>query len=349
MEVFERLRVEPELAHVELQVALVEQPHDDLLAPQRRQRRHAEVHLAALAELELDATVLRETALGDVERRHDLDAADDGVLQLDGGRHLLGEHAVDAVAHPELLLVRLDVDVARALLDGVEQHHVDQADDRRVLAGLLELEEVGRVVLVAGELDLGLVETGHDLVVRGPRVVVLLDRRVDRGLARDDRLDVVAGEKLQVVDRVEVRRVGHRDDERVARSRDREHLVPLARLLGHELEHVGIDLVLFEVDGGDAVLLAEKAGDLVVADVPELRERVAEVVARLLLLVLRVPKLRKGDELLADEELSQPVVVGHAASALEAEGPAAKDPMSPSSVKSIESHGRAAGGEGGTG
>ena len=30
--------------------------------------RHAEVHLAALAELQLDAPVLRQAALGDVER-----------------------------------------------------------------------------------------------------------------------------------------------------------------------------------------------------------------------------------------------------------------------------------------
>jgi hypothetical protein len=36
----------------------------------------AEVHLLALADLELDAAVLREAALGDVERAHDLEAAE---------------------------------------------------------------------------------------------------------------------------------------------------------------------------------------------------------------------------------------------------------------------------------
>ncbi len=59
LEVVERLLVEAELRHVELQVRLVEQPQDDLLAPHRRQHRDAEVHLAALAELQLDAAVLR--------------------------------------------------------------------------------------------------------------------------------------------------------------------------------------------------------------------------------------------------------------------------------------------------
>ena len=67
--------VEAELGHVELQVALVEQAQDDLLAPHRRQHRDAEVHLAALAELELDAAVLRQAPLGDVELAHDLEAA----------------------------------------------------------------------------------------------------------------------------------------------------------------------------------------------------------------------------------------------------------------------------------
>ena len=97
-------------------------------------------------------------------------------------------------------------------------------------------------------------------------------------------------------------------------------LVPLARLLRHELQNVRVDLVLLEVDRRDAVLLAEEARDLVVADVAELRERVAEVAARLLLLVLRVPELRERDELLADEQLSQPVVVRHAAVSLTADG-----------------------------
>ena len=96
-------------------------------------------------------------------------------FSLSGGVISSCEHAVDAVAHAELLLVGLDVDVARALLDGVEQDHVDEADDRRVLARLLELEEVD-VLVVAGELDLLLVEAGHHLVVRGAGVVVLLDR-----------------------------------------------------------------------------------------------------------------------------------------------------------------------------
>jgi hypothetical protein len=42
-----------------------------------------------LADLELDAPVLRQAALGDVERAHDLDARGDRVLHLEGRGHLL--------------------------------------------------------------------------------------------------------------------------------------------------------------------------------------------------------------------------------------------------------------------
>jgi hypothetical protein len=164
LEVLERLLIEAELRHVELQVRLVEEPHDDLLAPDRGQDGDAEVHLLALAELQLDAAVLREPALGDVELAHDLDAARDGVLQLERRLHLLDEHAVDAVADAELLLVGLDVDVAGALLDRVERI----AFTRRTTGASSAAFSSSRTltsVFVDRDLDLVLVELGHDLVV----------------------------------------------------------------------------------------------------------------------------------------------------------------------------------------
>ena len=48
-------------------------------------------------------------------------------------------------------------------------------------------------------------------------------------LGRDDRADLVAGHDAQVVDREDVRRVGHRDDELVVLERDRQHRVARAR------------------------------------------------------------------------------------------------------------------------
>jgi hypothetical protein len=251
---------------------------------------------------------LREAALGDVERAHDFEAAGDGVLELDRRLHLLHQHAVDAVADAELLLVGLDVDVARALLDRVEEDGVDEADDRRALGLLLQLHEVD-VVTIDGEIDLFLGELReHVVVVRGAAGVVgALDRGDDPGLRGHDRLDVEAREELDVVDGVEVRRIGHGHDERRAGARERDDLVLLADLARDELDEVGLHLVLVQVDRGDAVLGREEMGDFPVGNVAELCQGVAEVRAVLALLFLRLAELLEADELLADEELAEAV------------------------------------------
>ncbi len=53
---------------------------------------------AVVAEADLDAAVLRQALLGDVELRHDLDARGDRVAELHRRRHDVVEDAVDAVA-----------------------------------------------------------------------------------------------------------------------------------------------------------------------------------------------------------------------------------------------------------
>ena len=52
----------------------IENTRHDLLAKQRRAGADAEVDRAGLGDAHLDAPVLRDAALGDVEARHDLDA-----------------------------------------------------------------------------------------------------------------------------------------------------------------------------------------------------------------------------------------------------------------------------------
>src|SRR5690606_22943601 len=70
---------------------------------------------------------------------------------------------------------------------------------------------------------------------------------------------------------------------------------------------LGVDLVLVEGDGRDAVLRREERRDLAVGDVPELGERVAEVLSCLALLFLGLPELLKADELFADEQFAEAV------------------------------------------
>ena len=86
----------PEPAQVvEIARGAVEQAHDDAFAVERGQRGDAEIDFAA-EDLDLDAAVLRQPALGDVQLGHQLQARDDGGLQLARRRFLVEEHAVDA-------------------------------------------------------------------------------------------------------------------------------------------------------------------------------------------------------------------------------------------------------------
>ena len=93
-------------------------------------------------EHHVHAAVLRQPALADVERGHDLDAAGDRGEQVLRHFQRLVQPAVDAVADPQAALGRLDVDVAGAFLDGVVDDVVDQPDDRRLAGDLLDVADV---------------------------------------------------------------------------------------------------------------------------------------------------------------------------------------------------------------
>ena len=118
---------------------------------ERRQRRNAKIDFAA-QRLDLDAAVLRQPALGDVELRHQLHAGDDRRLQLARRIVLLIEHAVDAIANAKFLLERLDVNVAGALLDGQRDHRVHQANDGRFARHVAQMLEIFGRLAIAVEI-----------------------------------------------------------------------------------------------------------------------------------------------------------------------------------------------------
>ena len=191
VELLEAPLVEPELREVELQRFLVEDSEDRFLAEDRRQGRDAEVDLAVV-EAELDAPVLREPALGDVEVGHDLETREDRRLEPLGRRQHLVQYAIHPEPDAEDLLVRLEVDVGGALLDRVDEHHVHELDDRRFVGRLLQLEDVDLGAFFAVLDDLDVREVGlhvrQDVGDRvGPGVVVAVDGLLDRRLRRHQR------------------------------------------------------------------------------------------------------------------------------------------------------------------
>ena len=94
------------------------------------------------SDLDFDAAVLRQPALGDIQLGHQLHARNNGGFQFARRRVLIDQHAVDAVADAEFLLERLDVNIAGALLHGLRDHGVHQADDGRFAGHVAQVLQI---------------------------------------------------------------------------------------------------------------------------------------------------------------------------------------------------------------
>ena len=123
-------------------IFLVENTQHDAFACSGRQRRHAHVEQLA-PQRQADAAVLRHAALGDVEPRHDLHAADHHGRDVWRHTQRLAQHAVDPHSHDEASLIRLDMNVGHAVARGVRDDAVDQPDRGRIV-GCIEQIVGGR-------------------------------------------------------------------------------------------------------------------------------------------------------------------------------------------------------------
>src|SRR3989440_6903059 len=187
----------------------IENTQHDLLAEQGRAGAHAKVDGAILRQLHLDAAVLGDAPLGDVEARHDLQTGRKLLRQLNRRLCDLLEYSVHAQAYPVELLERLEVNIRSAAADGIEHDLVDEAHDRGVF-DVVAPDFLVELVLPAGdlerlEIDVRLIREGRHLVV------YLLDRLVDRLLELvvldDDGFYDETGLKLDLVDGVHVGRI----------------------------------------------------------------------------------------------------------------------------------------------
>ena len=115
----------------------IEDPHHQLFSERRWQCREPDLDLAARIrpgrDLGLDATVLRPALFDDVHAAQQLDAA--GHRSHHPAGHLvdLVQHTVNAEARDAELAPRLEVDVARPLVECILQQPIDDVDDVRVV------------------------------------------------------------------------------------------------------------------------------------------------------------------------------------------------------------------------
>jgi len=144
---------EPQPMEIEHHRIAIKQAHHDAFAVRGRHRADAQVQFLAL-HAQHDAAVLRQPALGDVQPRHDLDAADHCSGQIDRRAFAFDQHAVDAVTHLQAILERFDMDIRGAQFHRPLDHQVDQPDHRRFGGQIAQVfDVVDRSAFAVGGFD----------------------------------------------------------------------------------------------------------------------------------------------------------------------------------------------------
>jgi hypothetical protein len=90
------------------------------------------------AHHQLDPPVLRQAPFGDVEHGHDLDARHDRRLERARRRFHFMQHAVVAIANPELIFGRVDMDIGGMSFDCMRDQLIDEANDWGLARHVLE-------------------------------------------------------------------------------------------------------------------------------------------------------------------------------------------------------------------
>ena len=221
----------------------------------------AEIDQAALVA-HAETAVLRDAALGDIQLAHHLDARNDGgVPVLRDRRHGVMQHAVNAVLDGHFLIARLDVNVAGAPLERVEDGGVHQLDHRRDVAVGGQLVDGERFVLVLFLADHHVQrEAFGDFFEHALGLLGFLEQVGDLRERGDLDVQLLLQQDRQLVDQVEVAGIGERDVQ-----------VPVLRLDGHEVvaehqvdrdgvEQVVIDADFAQVDKIAAVARGQRLG-----------------------------------------------------------------------------------------
>ena len=129
-----------------------------------------------------------------------------------GGRRHFVQRAVHAVTDFELILERLEMNVAGAVLHRLVKDEVDELDDRRFIGQVLQIgHPVARRRHFPGDIRVGakFLEDVADAFAFFP--VKLVDGLFDLRRVGDHHLDLLAGQIIQLIDDRRVERVGQGD------------------------------------------------------------------------------------------------------------------------------------------
>ncbi len=243
---------EAEFLQAQENFAAGEEAQGDAFAIDRGDGGNADVNFLPL-DADIDATVLGEAFFGDVHAGHDLDAGDERrLVTLQLRRHGgLMEDAVNAIADAQLVLLRLEMDVSGAVLEGLPNDLVDELDDAGFLVAF-------RDFLVLDQQFQRLVGAGHFVQGFSANPVVLFEGLFQFVLGGEGEGNRLAGVELDGVEHGGVERVADGDEEAAVLEFGGEDGVLEGDFGGNLLAGIGRDIELGNLDERPAERLGER-------------------------------------------------------------------------------------------
>ena len=139
-------------------------------------------------------------------------------------RHFI-KRAIDAITDFELVLERLEVDVARPVLDRLIENQIDEANDRRGVGFHLGVA-AGCLLACERHQLAGFAELLEDVLHAGGVLAVMFVQAVfDLQAGREHDFYVTAKGEAQIFDRLGIQRINERDANDRARLTDRQGAV----------------------------------------------------------------------------------------------------------------------------
>ncbi len=311
---FNKLHVvfgEAQLVERDDRSAFIKNTQNDVFAMHGRQRRHAEVSLAA-ADVQVEAAVLRHQFIGDVHLRHDFQALADTAPVFLVQRMHGDKIAVHAVAQADKAFFRLEVQVGRAHFHRLEHQRVHKAHDG-VAIGFVFAQRF-KVGLGRSGIARQLFQNSVDGRGDAERFVDGIGQNFRRANQRRNR--AAARQKLfQPVERDNVIRVGHRHDGGILRliDGDGQHLVFQRVFFRNQLERGGVEHGFFRVELLKTRRFRKEGREDFGADKTHIDQNFANQARRALLFVERDFKLVLRNQTLFDEAVADTFVFDIAA------------------------------------
>ena len=174
------------------------------------------------------------------------------------------EHAVHAQTHPVIGLIRLEVDIRCAALDGIHQHLVDELDHRSIISRIGI--DPGSALVVPGIADVEVFQTFRVIHVgngSGGGVVCVLDGAHQLLLIDQDGFDDVVRLELDLIKRTQVGRIGNTNEQAVATLEQGQRLVLVDQFFLDQLERDLRQIQRSDVKQRYAEFECRSQGDLV--------------------------------------------------------------------------------------